>query len=416
MKTILLAGFSAQEAAAIDILVSMSWRDYQCKNIGVVNINHPQTVAQTSDRMVIASVVGLGIRSCTPENIQLILNFLSNRPAVLLIPGFGEWPTLFPSLLPKKNTIALVTTPHSSASLKASIQTAMSWESAAPLTEKNRPTTFSASLSEKSATKSINSKQATELSLTQRILAGEVSLASQKEIQISPFSSIEAPIGIEKGAFENLISAIPTADTHFLNLIVRVIKTPIPYTLTIGSSFFFIDAKNEWASASVPISAILKTFNTAQIFEEASLVALDESHPDAAILLRGDARQNRIGKRLELVIWELVSRSLKDMPLKATQDISFRLRRFPNFTQIEQTTALDLQLAAICSRSPQSLYRLFKTIPQREADIMRFVILCIMTGSLEVIPGKTLAVIPEQPRFVSPERRGLFRSLLDKLF
>jgi hypothetical protein len=39
-----------------------------------------------------------------------------------------------------------------------------------------------------------------------------------------------------------------------------------------------------------------------------------------------------------------------------------------------------------------------------------------MTGSLEVIPGKTLAVIPEQPRFVSPERRGLFRSLLDKLF
>ena len=104
---------------------------------------------------------------------------------------------------------------------------------------------------------------------------------------------------------------------------------------------------------------------------------------------------------------------------------------------LEDMEPLDIQLACICARMPQSIGDLVRAFPRREAEVYRFAILCIVSG-LASVTNVSAARAPAEKfaaRVLSPNaepaavakaatapakqtaaRRGFFKSLLDKLF
>ena len=120
----------------------------------------------------------------------------------------------------------------------------------------------------------------------------------------------------------------------------------------------------------------------------------------------------------------LADSTLRQNPPQRKADLRFRLRRFPNFTLLPNTSNFEIQLAAICSRAPPSLEKLCRSFPQHDpADIARFAILCIVSGSAVVLPASAPIAAPApvpaaaaKPAHAQAARKGFFKSLLDKLF
>jgi hypothetical protein len=78
---------------------------------------------------------------------------------------------------------------------------------------------------------------------------------------------------------------------------------------------------------------------------------------------------------------------------------------------------------------PQSISELLRAFPKHEQDVLRFVVLCVVSGLAKVIPGGPVAAgavaspraaqAPVAAAARKPEvaaRRGFFKSLIDKLF
>ena len=57
-------------------------------------------------------------------------------------------------------------------------------------------------------------------------------------------------------------------------------------------------------------------------------------------------------KPLDFLCWVLADSTLRQNPPQRRADLRFRLRRFPNFTLLPNTSNFEIQLAAICSRAP----------------------------------------------------------------
>ncbi|MBR6976284.1 MAG: hypothetical protein IKH84_05240, partial [Ottowia sp.] len=86
MSSILLAGLTEQEAAALEILVGMHWRDWQVvalKRSLSLSIPEQTSAARAADVCVV-DLFGLGMRRHTPEHEERLIEFLDGRSAVLL--------------------------------------------------------------------------------------------------------------------------------------------------------------------------------------------------------------------------------------------------------------------------------------------------------------------------------------------
>ena len=94
MKTILLAGFSDREAAAIEIMIALRWRERQC--VWLKRAAAPALVEQDMRaRACVGAVLdlsGLGLAKCTPDNAAQLLDYLAGRPAVLVAGTDSLWP------------------------------------------------------------------------------------------------------------------------------------------------------------------------------------------------------------------------------------------------------------------------------------------------------------------------------------
>ena len=133
---------------------------------------------------------------------------------------------------------------------------------------------------------------------------------------------------------------------------------------------------------------------------------------------------------LDVVLWELCRHTLGGTPLQLQGDAQFKLTRFPNFTQLGQVGALDVQLAALCVRGEQSVGKLLDLFTGQEDEVLRFVALSVLAGLGQLHapapPSKSGgnsrfgALGPSAPERAPTrghkERRGFLRSLLDKLF
>ncbi|PAT40485.1 hypothetical protein CK623_05170, partial [Vandammella animalimorsus] len=121
---VLLAGLTDHEAAAIEIMVNMTWREQRCITLRRdLSLSIPEQTAQAKAcRYCVIDLFSLGLRKHSPDNEVLLLQFLAGRSAVLLVRGSGSgW---FDALLPLQpgQHITCLSMPYSSIALRDALQ------------------------------------------------------------------------------------------------------------------------------------------------------------------------------------------------------------------------------------------------------------------------------------------------------
>lgn len=397
MSTVLLASLSDHDAAAIEILISMSWRDKRCVLLKrTASFSLPLQNAQAAAcAKVVVDLGGMGLHQYSPEHAQTLLAFLAGRSALLLTrKDGGRWPQA-DLALPAGQRLEFLAAPYSSAAVKAALS----------------------ALDKPAAVKK-----------PQPPVAAKSAPASPSGAAQQAAPAVALSAALASAAAPSLWELLPALQRkHFLRLVDKL-RGSDAQLLHIGAAQLLLQPQEAWVAASMPVSALLKVLGNAEQLESASVERL--SAPAAALAQRQltEGKGQRYMLALDVVLWDLCSHALGSTPLQLQGDAVFRLTRFPNFTQLGQVGALDMQLAAICVRGEQPLRPLLALFPEQEEQVLRFVALATLAGlgqlqAPALVLGATRTgknsstrTTARAPTRGHKERRGFLRSLLDKLF
>lgn len=127
-----------------------------------------------------------------------------------------------------------------------------------------------------------------------------------------------------------------------------------------------------------------------------------------------------VRENLDTFLWRLAEASMGEQTPAARGDAELSLGSMPGFTRLPGSAHLQLQLAAICVRVPQSLSGLRAAFPNQDAVAMaRFVLLSTVCGlgrlRLLDTPGRSQGAHRPVARPVKAHG-GFFRAMLNKLF
>lgn len=422
MKNILLMGLTDHEAAAVEIMIGMNWRDHRCITLKrELSLAIPeQHAAARSCEACVLDLFGLGMRKYSPANATRLMEVMAGRPAVLLTWGDGGGWLEAKLPLAKGQHIGWVGMPYTSAGLRDAIKKvkeaaermvppAAAAVAAAPaaMPAWRRAMELADQLKRKAAPMRARASAPMPLPKAQ---ASSVSLAPPATRMATD------AVGLGKGALAALLQVFPLLrDQPLIGLTEKIIGHDGPMLLRIGTDAAFVThTRAGWLASGLPVSALLKLLRTPRLVESVRAEPLDPDHVEETVRQRFDGKFHRAQKPLDVITWELVSDVMRDMKLQRQGDLTFQLRRFPNFPMLAGVGPLDVQLAAICARMPQSISELLRAFPKHEQDVLRFVVLCVVSGLAKVIPGGPVAAAARKPEVAA--RRGFFKSLMDKLF
>lgn len=465
MKNILLMGLTDHEAAAVEIMIGMNWRDHRCITLKrELSLAIPeQHAAARSCEACVLDLFGLGMRKYSPANATRLMEVMAGRPAVLLTWGDGGGWLEAKLPLAKGQHIGWVGMPYTSAGLRDAIKKvkeaaermvppAAAAVAAAPaaMPGRARPVVsldvepaLPAAVAEAEPAAVPAWRRAMELAdqlkrkpAPMRARASApmpLPKAQASSVSLAPPATRMATdaVGLGKGALAALLQVFPLLrDQPLIGLTEKIIGHDGPMLLRIGTDAAFVThTRAGWLASGLPVSALLKLLRTPRLVESVRAEPLDPDHVEETVRQRFDGKFHRAQKPLDVITWELVSDVMRDMKLQRQGDLTFQLRRFPNFPMLAGVGPLDVQLAAICARMPQSISELLRAFPKHEQDVLRFVVLCVVSGLAKVIPGGPVAAgavaspraaqAPVAAAARKPEvaaRRGFFKSLMDKLF
>lgn len=465
MKNILLMGLTDHEAAAVEIMIGMNWRDHRCITLKrELSLAIPeQHAAARSCEACVLDLFGLGMRKYSPANATRLMEVMAGRPAVLLTWGDGGGWLEAKLPLAKGQHIGWVGMPYTSAGLRDAIKKvkeaaermvppAAAAVAAAPaaMPGRARPVVsldvepaLPAAVAEAEPAAVPAWRRAMELADQLKRKAAPMRArasapmplpkAQASSVSLAPPATRMATdaVGLGKGALAALLQVFPLLrDQPLIGLTEKIIGHDGPMLLRIGTDAAFVThTRAGWLASGLPVSALLKLLRTPRLVESVRAEPLDPDHVEETVRQRFDGKFHRAQKPLDVITWELVSDVMRDMKLQRQGDLTFQLRRFPHFPMLAGVGPLDVQLAAICARMPQSISELLRAFPKHEQDVLRFVVLCVVSGLAKVIPGGPVAAgavaspraaqAPVAAAARKPEvaaRRGFFKSLMDKLF
>jgi len=444
MNRVLLAGLTDREAAAVEIMINMSWRDHQCvvlRRTRGLDLP-PQTPQAKACQRAVLDLSGLGLRDSTPDNASRLLSFLDGRSAVLLVGRDSAW---LKAALPlgAGQRLDWVASPYSSAELRAALE-AIPTTRAAPApaapgrgaahpgrsvaapagnAPSGKPPAWRRALQLAERLHAERAAAAPSAVARARAMAPAAASGHAAPASPTPTPGPQAPVGAapalepQGAAFDQLLLAMPgLRASRFIHVLARLLQGEGAHLLRMGPASFVIDVSGDWVASSLPVSALLRVLTTPALVEDIQAQPLPADAVEDAAQQHLGGKLHRARKPLELFIWDLASNVLGGMTLHAESDLVFRLLRFPNFTQLEHVGPIDVQLAALCARAPRSIQDLQRTFAHHEQDVLRFVVLSILSGLAGVEPGQP-RLAPVVPEHAPPAaRRGFFKSLLNKLF
>ena len=382
MTTVLLAGLSDHDAAAMEILISSHWREKRCVLLKrKADFTLPTQSAQAAGcAKVVADLGGMGLHPYSAENAAKLKAFLAGRPALLLTwKNDGGWGQAAAMAAAPDQPLALLAAPYSSAQVKA----ALAELDAAPVGQPPR-----AALADRSKAAMPVEKSA-------------LALPAPALLDVLP--------ALKRSRFVRLVEQLPAAGG------VQV--------LHIGATELLVHPTEAWVGASVPVSALLRALGSSSQLETARLEPLSGLVAAQIEQHITSGKGQRYMLALDVVLWDLCSRALEDVEMQLQGGAMFKLGRFPNFTLLGQVGALDIQLAALCIRQAQSVRALQRLFPKQEGQVLRFVALAVLTGlgqlqtpPLDLSAGAAGKPVKTEHTRGHKERRGFLRSLLDKLF
>ena len=382
MTTVLLAGLSDHDAAAMEILISSHWREKRCVWLKrKADFTLPTQSAQAAGcAKVVADLGGMGLHPYSAENAAKLKAFLAGRPALLLTwKNDGGWGQAAAMAAAPDQPLALLAAPYSSAQVKA----ALAELDAAPVGQPPR-----AALADRSKAAMPVEKSA-------------LALPAPALLDVLP--------ALKRSRFVRLVEQLPAAGG------VQV--------LHIGATELLVHPTEAWVGASVPVSALLRALGSSSQLETARLEPLSGLVAAQIEQHITSGKGQRYMLALDVVLWDLCSRALEDVEMQLQGGAMFKLGRFPNFTLLGQVGALDIQLAALCIRQAQSVRALQRLFPKQEGQVLRFVALAVLTGlgqlqtpPLDLSAGAAGKPVKTEHTREHKEQRGFLRSLLDKLF
>ena len=404
MTRVLLAGLSDHDAAAIEILISMNWRDKRCVFLKrTADFALPVQDAQGSAcEQVVLDLGGVGLHKYSAEHEQALLRFLAGRSALILTwKNDGGWAQA-PLALGAGQRIEFLAAPYSSADVKVAM----------------------AAL-DKPASASVRAAKSAALAKPTQAAEKVAVLTNKPELNAAAAPSSAAPLPLRGNilapALWDLLPGLQRS--RFLRLAEKL-RGSSALALYVGAAQLLLHPKEGWVAAGMPVSALIKVLGNVEQLDTASLERL--SAPVAAQMQQEltAGRSQRYMLALDVVLWELCSHAMQGLSLQLQGDAMFKLQRFPNVTQLAQVGNLDVQLAAMCVRGERSLQKMLQLFPGQEAKVLRFVALALLSG-LGTLQAPVLALSPSAGLAKNSklpatrghkERRGFLRSLLDKLF
>ncbi len=409
---VLFAGMADRIAAALDILIHMSWKDALCVHLPrnpSLSVP-PQTAEALLCDLCVVDLFGLGLRKYGGDSENKLLKLLNGRPAVVLLWGSdgGGWPLTGLPLAPGQSLIWM-RVPYSAQDMRdalARLRTQLPAEPAAPAALLEGVTTqpltsigvLPAAL--QPAPRLVSAGGMTlELDLD---LSDPEELAPPGATSALPGELPSAPSAPElalrgEPACAALAQTFPELARHTLWLwIGQVLSRQSSCALVVdGRTELLLHPQEGWLMAYSPWELVqqwlLRPQSAAQLnLGAASAQDLMPGAPPAEASCQQPVA-------LDVFLWRLVSPMLQGLSLVPAQDLRFALHRFPNFTQLEEAPALHLQLAAICVRQPRSVAELHRAFDKQHAeDISRFVVLALASGLASVLPqaAPTLITLP----------------------
>lgn len=490
MSSMLLAGLTDHEAAAIEIMIGMNWQDQRVLTLPRgLGLGVPdQSAAARSCARCVLDLFGFGMRRHSPENEARLMDFLAGRPAVLLVWGNGGGWLERQLPLARGQHVAWISMPYTSADMLAAIKQVRA-ERSAPIEGPKTPSartalrrnTAAEPLAPAPPARAPAATSATEapvpawhraMELAEQLRASASAAkpkpASRGTMRARPADAAELPelndavlvtppavpralgptartaaagpaptanrapaaapappsMDLSSGALQAVIDVFPAlASIPLVLLSERILAGHGAQLLRVGGDAAFIThVEQGWLASGLPISALLKMLHTPQLVERMEVAPLPAYEVEETLRQLFGGRFHRAQMPLDVIMWELMGSALKDVELVRRGDLSFRLHRFPNFTLLQDIGPLDIQLASICARMSQSLSDLVRAFPRHEAEVYRFVALCVLSGlagvtqAVPVAPVLAPPAASAKPAGETAARRGFFKSLLDKLF
>ncbi|MBQ6657014.1 MAG: hypothetical protein IJM64_07010 [Ottowia sp.] len=422
MSSILLAGMTDQEAAALEILIGMHWRDWKVVTLKrSLSLSIPdQNPAARAAEVCVVDLFGFGMRRHSPEHEQQLLDFLGGRSAILLVWGTGGgWYEAEPNTAPGQQ-LECIKVPYTSVAIRSALNGILTGEKKtgrAPAARKP-----AADDDAPPARKPAVEDEAPPAARSMRRFAVEdvadAAPVPEKQPAAAAASGVSGAEALQAlGAAYPQLASLPLA-----KLAGKITQAGTAFLVHSGGSPLILsNAERGTAGSPSTEAALFKSLQSPEVQATLRLVpiALDQFDESQRKYIRSPLRQQ---KPLDVFAWELVGVALHDVELVRRADISLRLTRMPNFTLMGGGDAMDVQLAAICIRTPQSASFLAKSFPRHEERVNRFIALAVLSGLAEVTqappvqPRKVVLAAPQtqaQPR-VAP--KGFFRALLSKLF
>ena len=423
-KKILLAGLTEREAAAVQMLVESTWRDCSCVILPrLADFQMPVQSAQAQACSgVVVNLLGVGLLRYSEQAQSKLAQLLDGRSAVLLLhSGDPTWGSLPWPAQPGQMVLCL-TPPCSSEALRNAIRQA-GLLNAVPGLRLSAQQKLSPS-SNPNPNPNLNSAHATA-----SLDAAHSSSTARPQLgaTLAPQTS-GAYLHMGNGALTQLERAVPVLQScEWLKLIQRSLAVGRQSRFQIGPTVFVMDMRAGWLATLLPVSALQKMLQTPQLLGSVQLQALDEFELLPAAGQDFGVKLPKAQKALDSLVWELSSEALKSVHLGLDGDFSLRLRRYPNFTQLERVGSLDMQLATLCASAPRSLRELLGLFASYEQEVLRFAVLCVLSGQAVLAthqpsPAGSQALsraASTNSREDAPERaakRGFLKSLLNKLF
>lgn len=506
MTSILLAGLTDHEAAALEIMIGMQWRGLRTVTLPRgLGLGVPEQTTRARDcHACVVDLFGFGMRRHTPEHEARLLAFLAGRSAVLLVWGSGGgWLERQLPLAPRQ-TLAWVSMPYSSADMldalkklhasdeasaprarqQASAQAPMpapaaqaadekavpAWRRAMALADKlkvgaerkaePKPETVLVPVPPRPVPKAAPGSAAAPVSTVAPAAAPKpaappafaasapatvapepaVSRAPRKAAPLlgrradapAPPPLVTAPpaarlsadaISLSKGGFQAVCKVFPLLSSlPLVQLGSQLLAHDGVQQMRVGAdAAFVIHAYQGWLASALPVPVLLKMLRDPSMQQSVHFSPLPPHALEETLRQLFGERFRRTQKPLDVLAWDLLADALRGVTLKPQGDLGLQLRRFPNFNQLSGVGPMDVQLAAICARVPQSIADLARAFPQHEQDVYRFAVLSVFSGLALVVPQPaaqpaSLATQPAPAKAQVAARRGFFKSLLDKLF
>lgn len=432
MSDVLLVGLSDPEAGAIEILMGRRWPNLATHRLP----RGPRMALPEQDRSarnctgIVIDLLSTGLRTRTPETETALMQFLAARPAILLSRNSdcGWAGSTLPAAMEQQ--IAVMKSPYSSAQLLAALVQMLDPEhrSAAvkhdppPPPRNNRPAVGS-----EPTLPAWQRALALAERLNQQEKTAHGASAPTKSNGAAPVMAAAGAaarqsrpqgVGIRKGAVPALLHVFPQLRTQPLMLLSeRILAAGDAVMLHLSNSVaIVICVQQGWAATGLRLPMLQRMLANAKALDQITLQSLSNAEAEKVVRERFGAVEHRMRMPLDTLTWELAATWFPTLKLHPHGDLQLRLKRLPNFTRIDSAGPLDVQLATACVRQPQSLMALAQQFPGREQEVYRFAVLALLSGAAQVMPENKALPAPATPLPNDAQRRGFFKSLLDRLF